>query len=89
MFRSKILEQGKAMAAATVCAWRCPCWDCRSHRRHLLRLAAIGALMLGFTGGAAYGLGRGHASTGRAGAVSVEAAVVDSASLRAAGSRGG
>ncbi len=58
MFGNRYLERGKAVVAATACAWRCPCWDCRAARRRLLRLAAIGALLFLGTGGAAWELSR-------------------------------
>jgi len=86
MFRSKALEHGKAMLAATASAWCCPCWDCRAHRRQVLKLAAIAVLLLGGSGGAAYEiyeLGRRHLSAARpaAGALEVVAAAAATAPL--------
>jgi len=83
MFGSGLMEQGKAMVAATASAWMCPCWDCRGHRRRLVRLAVMGALALGCGGGAAWELGRRHLSAARpaAGALEVVAAAAATAPL--------
>jgi len=79
MFRSRMLEHGKAMVAAMVNAWRCPCWDCRAQRRQLLKIAALVTLVLVAGGGTAYELGRLHLSASRPGAMRIVAAVAEPA----------
>jgi hypothetical protein len=41
-------------------AWRCGCWDCAAHRRHVLRKAALAALAIGITLTWATAGGLGH-----------------------------
>jgi hypothetical protein len=89
MFRSRTLERGKAMVAATASAWQCPCWDCRAQRRQLLKIAVLVTLVLVAGGGTAYELGRLHLSASRPGAMRIVAAVVESAPGPATGTRGG
>jgi hypothetical protein len=31
--------------------WRCRCWDCRAHQRHVLRMAALLMVLMGLTCG--------------------------------------
>jgi hypothetical protein len=31
--------------------WRCRCWDCMAHRRHILRKVALVAVLLGLSCG--------------------------------------
>jgi hypothetical protein len=41
--------------------WRCRCWDCMAHRRHVLRRAALLVVLLGLSCGWAIETGTGHA----------------------------
>jgi hypothetical protein len=48
---------------ALVKVWRCRCWDCSAHRRHVLRKGALVALLLGISFAWATAAGSRRAST--------------------------
>ena len=43
--------------------WRCGCWDCAAHRRHVLRKVALVAVLLGLSCGWSIRAEAGHAWT--------------------------
>jgi hypothetical protein len=57
--------------------WRCGCWDCAAHRRHVLRKAALAALAVGVTLAWASASGVGHGSIGEAMSAVSEAAALN------------
>lgn len=53
----KAADRAGSSAAEAACALTCECWDCRSYRRHLLKVAAMMLLACGFLGDLAWQAG--------------------------------